>query len=455
MNRKHLFWLAAIGLSTFIQADNKIPAPENNRYQLIPKLSAQPALKSTALNTTSLFEESDVSILQTVNGEQPGDGFGWVAENLGDINGDNVNDFIVTAPFFSTNLPFPAGKFYVYSGSDGSLLNSVTSPGVPVLGYSAKDAGDVNGDGVGDYIVGSFNSATVFSGATHAILQQWFKTGEFFGSSVSGVGDINNDGFDDVIVGARYASINGNASGSVYAFSGQDGRLLWQRNGPQEGDELGTATGRVGDLDHDGIPDIVVGARGAGENEEGRAVVLSGHDGGLIRRLVPEGEPGLVTDGAGVTAGTFGLFHAFGVGDVNGDQVADIYVGDYNAQQDGVSGTGRGFLYSGATGKILNTFTAENLGDGFGPARGAGDVNGDGHNDLFIAAYTYTGGTFAGKGYVYSGADNSVLRTMTGTAPGQFLGVDALTLGDLNGDGLTDYLLTGSGVIHIIAGVPH
>ncbi|MEM9057371.1 MAG: integrin alpha, partial [Pseudomonadota bacterium] len=92
------------------------------------------------------FVEDDADVLLTLTGEQPGDGFGWVAEGLGDINGDGAGDFIVTAPFFSTNLQ-SAGKFYVYSGADGALLNSVTSPGVPLLGYSAKDAGDVDGDG--------------------------------------------------------------------------------------------------------------------------------------------------------------------------------------------------------------------------------------------------------------------------------------------------------------------
>ncbi|MCW8998990.1 MAG: hypothetical protein OQK04_09770, partial [Kangiellaceae bacterium] len=468
---KHLLWLAALSVSVNIHAENKFSVPDNHPYDLLTKsLNTKPLnnpaapvasrldLSQLSLSQTAsseFFEEPDVNVIRTFTGEQNGDGFGWVAENLGDINGDNVNDFIVTAPFFGTNLPFAAGKFYVYSGSDGALLNSVTSPGVPVLGYSAKDAGDVNGDGVGDYVVGSASSATVFSGATHAILQQWFKPGEFFGSSVTGAGDLNSDGFGDIIVGARYASKRGNASGAVYAYSGKDGKLLWKRNGRREGDELGTAAGRVGDVNYDGIPDIVVGARGAGKNDEGRAYVLSGRNGRIIHRLKPKGEPGLVTDAAGITAGTFGQFHSFGVGDVNGDQVADIYVGDYNARQDEVDGTGRGFLYSGATGKLINIFTAENLGDGFGPARGAGDVNGDGYNDLFIAAYTYTGGSFVGKGYVYSGADNSILRTMTGTQSGQFLGVDALTLGDVSGDGLTDYLLTGSGVIHIIAGNAH
>ncbi|TQV89582.1 FG-GAP-like repeat-containing protein [Aliikangiella coralliicola] len=453
MRTKHLLCLTTLLLSCNAYSENSVTIPHKHQIDLNSETLFNSRISSKAMTMSSeFFEEPGVNVLNTFTGEQPTDGFGWVAENLGDINNDGVNDFIVTAPFFATNVPFPAGKFYVYSGLDGSVLNSVTSPGIPLWGYSAKDAGDVNGDGVGDYVIGSFSSVTVFSGATHGILQQWFKAGEFFGSSVTGIGDINNDGFDDIIVGAKYASKRANTSGSVYAYSGKDGSLLWRRNGRREGDELGTATGRIADINYDGLPDVVVGARGAGKNEEGRAYVLSGRNGRIIHRLKPVGEPGLVTDGAGVTAGTFGQFHAFGVGDVNGDHVADIYVGDYNASQDGVAGTGRGFLYSGKNGKRLHIFTAENPGDGFGPARGAGDVNGDGHNDLFIAAYTYTGGTNAGKGYVYSGADNSLLRTMTGTVSGQFLGVDALTLGDLNGDGLTDYLLTGSGVIHIVSG---
>jgi len=430
---------------------------QSDRYRLnaIPKApSVEPSL-FTAKASSDFFAEEDVEVLLTLNGEQQGDGFGWVAEDLGDINGDGVNDFIVTAPFFTTNVPFPAGKFYVYSGGDGALLNSVTSPGIPVFGYSAKDAGDVNADGVNDYIVGSFSSAMVFSGANHAVLHQWFRPGEFFGASVAGVGDLNKDGFDDVVVGASYASQRAANAGRLYAYSGKTGKLLWKRNGRKAGDELGTAAGSIGDINYDGIPDLVVGARGAGRNDEGRVYVLSGKNGRLIHLLKPVGKPGLTTDGAGVSAGTFGQFHAFGVGDITGDNIPDIYVGDYNARQDEVDGSGRGYQYSGATGKTLHVFKPENLGDGLGPARGVGDVDNDGFNDLFIAAYTFTGGSAAGKGYLFSGANKELLRSMTGTVANTFLGVDALGSGDINGDGLVDLMLTGNGVLHIIAGKSH
>ena len=158
---------------------------------------------------------------------------------------------------------------------------------------------------------------------------------------------------------------------------------------------------------------------------------MSGKNGRKILKLKPTGEPGFVTDASGTTAGTFGLFHGFGVGDVNADNIPDIYIGDYNAKENEIAGSGRGYLYSGKDGDLIKIFKAEQTGDGLGPARGVGDVDQDGYNDLFIAAYTFTQGSGAGKGYLYSGKTGELLRTMTGKVPQQFLGVDALGIDDI------------------------
>ena len=94
----------------------------------------------------------------------------------------------------------------------------------------------------------------------------------------------------------------------------------------------------------------------------------------------------------------------------------------------------------------MHSFDAENTGDGFGVGRGIGDINGDGHDDLIIAAYTNSDGAEAGgKAYLYSGKDGSVLRTITDRITNDNFGVDALALGDVNNDGLADYLITAVG----------
>lgn len=93
------------------------------------------------------------------------------------------------------------------------------------------------------------------------------------------------------------------------------------------------------------------------------------------------------------------------------------------------------------------------VGEGLGPGRPIDDVDGDGTPDLLIGAWTGSSGAdFAGLARVYSGADASILRTMASTTAGEFLGVDALDIGDVDGDGVDDYSLTGGGVAHVVAG---
>lgn len=192
------------------------------------------------------------------------------------------------------------------------------------------------------------------------------------------------------------------------------------------------------------MPNKVAGARGGGHKNRGIAYALSGADGSVIHTMTPVGE---LPQGAPV--GTFGTFHAAGGGDIDGDGISDIFIGDFNAFQE-ENGTGRAYVFSGLNGNRLSVMNAESNGDGLGPGRLVSDVDGDGRDDIFVAAYTW-GGNAEGKAYLRSGR-GGVIRTMTGTEPTAFLGVDAAGLSDVNDDGKLAFLITGNGVIHVITG---
>ncbi|MGD8679831.1 MAG: FG-GAP-like repeat-containing protein [Lysobacterales bacterium] len=414
-----------------------------------------------ALAAHANFKESDVDVLYGLSQEQAGDGFGWVADPIGDIDGDGTPDFITSAPFWVNGSGQAVGKYYVFSGADGSLLFSEQGVAGEYLGYSATAAGDVDDDGVPDYIVGSLARAIVRSGADHSLIHEWAMQGEYFGFDSAGIGDANGDGYDDVVVGAPLAGYGGAGSGRLYVFSGDNGEILWTFDG-EAGWLTGVGTGPAGDLNGDGTPDVVVAAHGAVKSKKGAVFALSGDDGGVLLQLKSRSpSPGTLTAKHPYQT-TFGRYHCHGVGDVDADGVPDIYVGDYGAKSPEPTGdeddpgfyTGRAYVFSGADGSLLRDIRAENVGDGMGPGRLVADVNGDGHDDIYAAAYLYTDGPLSqvGKGYLISGQDGSVLRTMTGQTAGESLGVDALSLGDVSGDGVTDYALTGAGSLWVILG---
>jgi hypothetical protein len=400
-------------------------------------------LIGVAVGASGPIVEPDAVIIHSFDGEQLGDGFGWVGADLGDINGDDIHDLLIPAPFYIDANGFVAGKVYIYSGDDGSLLNSVVGNGAAWLGYSAATAGDVNGDDVPDYILGApvGSYAEVYSGADHTLLLTLNGVGgDFFGSAVSGAGDVNDDGYDDLIVGARLADDSFTNAGRAYLFSGQDGSLLWTQDGQGQNHIFGSAAGLVGDVNGDGVPDQVVGAVGAGPASGGEAYVLSGANGDIIYTLEPKDPANAVV---------FGVFFASGAGDYNRDGVPDIFVADYAATVNGVAGTGNAFVYSGADGRLLLALNGLEPGGGFGPGRAMDDIDGDGFGDLVIGSWTSNRGTPAGgKVAVISGRGPRparVVQTMTGNVAGDNLGVDALPVGDLNGDGLIDFMGTAVG----------
>jgi hypothetical protein len=132
-------------------------------------------------------------------------------------------------------------------------------------------------------------------------------------------------------------------------------------------------------------------------------------------------------------------------GDIDQDGTVDVFATDFVNAARGPS-TGRAYVWSGATGRKLFTFTGENAGDGFGVgAADAGDVNRDGHDDLVIGAWQVSvAAPSGGRIYLFSGKDGTVMRTITGRIPGETLGFDAAGAGDVDGDGIPDLLVTSS-----------
>lgn len=404
------------------------------------------------------FVEPGTVVIHTFSGAAAGDQFGWVAEDIGDITGDGVHDLVITAPANDTGGA-NRGRAYVYNGATGaevfSPINGTVNGGR--FGDAVNAAGDVNGDSVPDIIVGapvtSLNrgQVSVHSGVDGSQIHLWIGevNGDRFGYDVAGLGDINGDGRSDLLIGARLHDTAATNAGRAYVYSGIDGALLHTIDGESGADSFGSGVAAVGDLDDDGVTEFVVGAEayGAGAGTgTGRAYVYSGADALIPDPMVPM----YVLDPVPSPAARFGQWFVDGGEDVDNDGVPDIYVSDYNAN--------RAYVFSGATGAQIRIYSGDNTG-GFGIGRMAGDVDKDGWADMILAAWiSPAGGTQAGKAFVYSGRTSAVLQTYTHNVAMAQLGFDANAMGDVNGDGRDDYLLTAAndssatGKVYLVAG---
>ena len=397
-----------------------------------------------------VFVEPEVEVLYMLEGERAGGLFGWAVSAVADVDGDGVSEVLTGAPFDPTGGE-SAGRAYLYSGATGESLHTWTGVAGDRLGFAIADAGDVDGDGTPDVIVGApgpmgaVGAAHVYSGADgqEIAVLAGHAPGDAFGTSVTGVGDVDGDGLADVLVGAPRDPALGTNGGRVAVFGAADWTApRWAREG-EAGARLGAGAGPLGDANGDGIGDVVLGAPGNG----GAIWVLSGADGSDV--LPPlAGDP---------DAASLGQFFVAGVGDLDGDAVPDVYGGDFGDETLG-PGTGRAYVWSGASGERLHTFAGAAVGDGLGCGRGGGDADGDGTPDLAVGSYSASPGGVAQAGFItlFSGATGEVIRTITGTTELEQVGFDVVTLGDVNGDGSDDLVLSGANDdrVYVIAGLP-
>jgi hypothetical protein len=467
-----------------------------------------------------IFDLSDLhgSSGMVLNGQATEDEAGRSISAAGDINGDGFDDLIIGAPYNNSGAAF-AGASYIVFGTDQGLPatlelasldgdNGIVINGVAIFdfsGFSVSGAGDINGDEIEDVIIGapvaspdaneSGSSYLVYGSdlglpsplslasinGSNGVVINGVGAYSNSGAAVSAAGDIDGDGFDDLVIGAPYdfggagASyvIFGSDSGpsSPFNLSGVNGVNGFRIDGVSAGDSSGAAVSAAGDVNGDGLDDLVIGAPLAGPSgsNAGAAYVVFGDLAGFPNPLSLSGLDGsngfaingeILSDMVGTSVSA--------AGDVNGDGFDDLILGASEANPNGdnsgasyvVFGSGESLPHplnlsdlDGDNGFVI-TGVAANDESGTSVAS-AGDINKDGIDDLIVGApIAFSGGTSTGSGYVIFGSDlgwSAVfnLSSLNGTNGFRLDGVNAGDLagrsvsaaGDINADGQEDFVI--------------
>jgi len=383
------------------------------------------------------------------------------------VNGDGFSDVIIGASRYD-NGEAGEGRAFVYHGGSNGLSTSPdwTAESNQIMagfGGSVGTAGDVNGDGYADIVVGAaqYDSAQSYVGRVYVYhgsitglsdSPDWTVDGDqplaSFGKPVGTAGDINGDGYPDVIVGAPYYDNGELEEGRVYVYHGGSTGLsaspVWTAEGNQVEAFFGTSVGSAGDVNGDGYADIIIGSKNYdnGETDEGRVYVYHGGVTGLSNSPDWTAESDQDEAYFGRSVGS--------AGDVNGDSFADVIIGAYN-YSNGETGEGRCFVYHGALSGLSASpdWTAESdqVNAGFcGAAGTAGDVNGDGYADVIVGAPSYDDWEEnEGRAFVYLGGAAGLTTDPDWTADsdqaGANFGYSVGTAGDVNGDGYADAIV--------------
>ena len=386
--------------------------------------------------------------------------FGRSVATAGDVNGDGFSDIIVGAER-DANGQATEGRAFVYRGS-GDGIRTTSTDGLPAdqalanMGWSVAGAGDVNNDGYSDVIVGApdydngigfVGAAFVFHGSAANLSNafDWAAYGgslnQSFGVSVAGAGDVNGDGYSDVIVGDdMYPAGTGNPPwGRAYVYLGSSSGLAasaaWFDLGDEDNGRFGHSVASAGDVNGDGYSDILVGAHGAGSSFAGKAFAYLGSSTGL------PATPNWTVTGSGF--GTNLGSSVASAGDVNGDRYSDVVIG-----APGHDAEGAVFVYngSGAGLELAPSFTYEGtVGGSVGESvASAGDVNKDGYADIVVGDSTANNLAAPGRALVFLGGASGVQATpriLNGTTADGRFGFSVSSAGDVNGDGFSDIIV--------------
>lgn len=339
--------------------------------------------------------------------------------------------------------------------SDSRTFVIESSETASFLGSALANLGDLDGDGVDELALGAFGAdrgrgrASIFRMFDDAPLScsEGARADELYGLALDVVGDVNGDGVADWIVGAPGAEPKGIASGCARLLSGKDGSILREYIGETPHDEFGASVAGAGDVDRDGVADFLIGSPGIARKGYaiGRAALYSGRTLETLRLW--GGESGEDRFG-GLVAG---------LGDVDGDGFADVAV---SALQ--VLGPRPGYvrIYSGIDGLMIGRYGGKDPGDAFGTSIASlGDVDGDGAGELAIGAYLASQhAAGAGSVQVISIDHGRVRYTLHGETAGEQFGAALATLADLDGDGAKELAIgspragRGAGSVRIVSG---
>ncbi len=401
---------------------------------------------------------------------QTGSLYGYAVSAAGDLNCDGYADIAVGSSKF-TDLVDHEGAVFVYYGSQAGMADTpdwIYASGLAgsLFGSSVSGAGDVNGDGCDDLVVGAHRYkngeagegiATLFLGAGSGLsaAPDWTYESNVkeaqFGYAVSGAGDVNNDGYDDVLIGANTYSPGLTNQGAAFLFYGSASGLGlapdWSYAGEQGFANLGQAVGAAGDINNDGFDDVLVGVPffDTALVDEGSILVFHGSASG----------PSLLPDSSlqlGAAGAWFG-YAVSGAGDVNNDGFDDVITGAprYYDLPSAQQYEGAAYLYLGSPSGIQAvpawSYESDQAWANFGwSVAGAGDVNNDGFDDVIAGAPLYDyDQPDEGAAFVFRGGPLGLVSWPEWHGEGnqattQF-GWSVASAGDTNQDGCADVVV--------------